>query len=253
MEDFMKILALDSSGLTASAAIVEDGVLTVEYTVTDKKTHSQTLLPMIDTIIQMLDIPMEELDAVAIAKGPGSFTGLRIGSATAKGLAFVLKKPIIPVPTVDALAYNLYGVQAIICPLMDARRNQAYTGLYTFEQTSGGMEFFVLCPQKAVFLEEILMQAEEFAIERQTGIIFLGDGVPVFRDQIARLITVPYSYAPQHVNLQRAGAVGVLGLFYYHRGLFEEASEYVPEYLRLSQAERKREEKFHIGQDMIEL
>lgn len=249
----MKILALDSSGLTASAAIVEDGVLTAEYTVTDKKTHSQTLLPMIDTIIQMLGIPMEELDAVAIAKGPGSFTGLRIGSATAKGLAFVLKKPIIPVPTVDALAYNLYGVQAIICPLMDARRNQAYTGLYTFEQTGGGMEFFVLCPQKAVSLEEILMQAEEFAIERQTGIIFLGDGVPVFRDQIAHMVTVPYSYAPQHVNLQRAGAVGTLGLFYYHQGLFEEASEYVPEYLRLSQAEREREEKFHIGQDMIEL
>ena len=140
----MKILAIDSSGLTASIAVLEDDLMIAEYTITHKKTHSQTLLPMLDTIVQTLQMDLEEIDAIAVAKGPGSFTGLRIGSATAKGLAFVLNKPIIPVPTVDALAYNLYGTTALICPLMDARRNQTYTGIYTFVQKEDIMEFEVV-------------------------------------------------------------------------------------------------------------
>jgi len=240
---FMKLLAIDSSGLTASAAIVEDGILTAEYTVTDKKTHSQTLLPMIDALVKMLGISLEELDGIAVAKGPGSFTGLRIGSSTAKGLAFVLDKPIIPVPTVDALAYNLYGTQAVICPLMDARRNQAYTGLYTFVQGKSEQEFTVLAPQRAVALEEILTDADRTAKERGTGIIFLGDGVSVFREQIEKMVAAPYSFAPEHLSRQRAGAVGSLGLCYYRRGIVEKAEDHAPEYLRQSQAERERGEK----------
>ena len=104
----MKILALDSSGLVASVAVVEDNQLLAEYTVNYKKTHSQTLLPMLDEIAKMMiELDLETIDAIAVAAGPGSFTGLRIGSATAKGLGLALKKPLIPVPTVDALAYNL--------------------------------------------------------------------------------------------------------------------------------------------------
>ena len=118
----MKILALDSSGLVASAAIVEDDVLIAEYTTDYKKTHSQTLLPMLDEIRQMIDLDLHTIDAIAISAGPGSFTGLRIGAATAKGLGLALKKPLIPVPTVDALAYNLYDSTGVICPMMDARR-----------------------------------------------------------------------------------------------------------------------------------
>ena len=128
----MKILALDSSGLVASAAVVEDDITIAEYTINYKKTHSQTLLPMLDELRRMTELDLHTIDAIAVAAGPGSFTGLRIGSATAKGLGFALDIPIIPVPTVDALAYNLYGSDKLICPLMDARRNQVYTGLYTF-------------------------------------------------------------------------------------------------------------------------
>ena len=100
----MKILAIDSSGLVASVAVVEDDNLLAEYTINYKKTHSQTLLPMIDTVAQMIELDLKTIDAIAVSAGPGSFTGLRIGSATAKGLALALEKEIISVPTVDALA-----------------------------------------------------------------------------------------------------------------------------------------------------
>ena len=104
----MKILGIESSSLVASVAVVSDDVLTAEYTVNFKKTHSQTLLPMIDEVMRMLEMDLETIDAIAVAGGPGSSTGLRIGSATAKGLGLAIKKPLIHVPTVDAIAYTLW-------------------------------------------------------------------------------------------------------------------------------------------------
>ena len=133
----MRILGIESSSLVASAAIVTDDILTAEYTVNFKKTHSQTLLPMIDEIVTMTETELGSIDAIAVSGGPGSFTGLRIGSATAKGLGLALKKPLIHVPTVDALAYNLWGAKDLVCPIMDAKRNQVYTGIYRMR---GGME-----------------------------------------------------------------------------------------------------------------
>ena len=117
----MKVLGIDSSGMVASVAVVEDDILFAEYTVNYKKTHSQTLLSMLSEIGDMISLDLNSLDAIAVAAGPGSFTGLRIGSATAKGLGLALDKPIIPVPTVDGLAYDLWGTDKIVCPLMDAR------------------------------------------------------------------------------------------------------------------------------------
>ena len=128
----MRILAIDSSGLVATVAVVEEeneiSKTIAEYTINYKKTHSQTLLPMLDEIVKMTDMNLDTIDAIAVAGGPGSFTGLRIGSATAKGLGLALKKPLIHIPTVDGLAYNLCYTDRIICPIMDARRNQD-TGL----------------------------------------------------------------------------------------------------------------------------
>ena len=133
----MRILALDSSGLVASVAVAEaDGKeeqLIAEYTVNYKKTHSQTLLPMLDEVAKMTELDMESIDAIAVAAGPGSFTGLRIGSATAKGLGLALNKPLIAVPTLEGLAYNLCGTEAVVCPIMDARRGQVYTVIYEFQ------------------------------------------------------------------------------------------------------------------------
>ena len=129
----MRVLGIESSSLVASVALVTDDILTGEYTVNFKKTHSQTLLPMLDEMAKLLELDLNTLDAVAVAGGPGSFTGLRIGAATAKGLGLALKKPLIHVPTVDALAYNMWGASGLICPIMDARRCQVYTGLYHLE------------------------------------------------------------------------------------------------------------------------
>ncbi|MBT9776267.1 tRNA (adenosine(37)-N6)-threonylcarbamoyltransferase complex dimerization subunit type 1 TsaB [Clostridium sp. MCC353] len=227
----MRILGIESSSLVASVAVVTDDILTAEYTVNFKKTHSQTLLPMIDEMMKLLEIEPETVDGIAVSGGPGSFTGLRIGSATAKGLGLALGKPLIHVPTVDAMAYNLYGSAALICPIMDARRNQVYTGLYRFET-----QFEIVkeqCPMDMGALAEELNGRGE-------RVIFLGDGVPVYREQIVKLLTVPFDFAPPHMNRQRAGAVAALGAVYYQEGKTETAAEHGPDYLRKSQAERER-------------
>lgn len=242
-DESMKIIALDSSGLVASAAILCDDTLLAEYTVNYKKTHSQTLLPMLDEIIRMTEFTLDEIDAIAVAEGPGSFTGLRIGAATAKGLGLVLNKPLIGIPTVDALAYHYYATDAMICPMMDARRNQVYTGLYEFEQTEKEPfgKFHVIEQQKAIAVEEMLQGINKHG--RKT--IFLGDGADVYQNQIINLAKVPISFAPPHLSKQRAGAVGALAIVYLKEGKTETAADHVPVYLRLSQAERERLQMQH--------
>lgn len=228
----MKILGLDSSGLVASVAVVEEENLLAEYTVNYKKTHSQTLLPMLDEIVKMTELDLQTIDAIAVAGGPGSFTGLRIGSATAKGLGFALGKPLIQIPTVDGLAYNLWGSQDLVCPLMDARRNQTYTGLYDF--CDGDMQ--VIVAQCAVGIDEIV----EIINQKKRSVVFLGDGVPVFCDFIKENCKVPYCFAPPHMNKQRGAAVAALAVRYFREGKIQTAAEHRPDYLRLSQAERER-------------
>ena len=231
----MKILGIDSSGLVASVAVTEDDNLLGEFTMNYKKTHSQTLLPMLDELAKMIELDLNTIDAIAVSGGPGSFTGLRIGSATAKGLGLALEKPLIHIPTVDALAYNLCGHRDMVCPLMDARRNQTYTGLYTFD----GNKMQVELAHCAVGIDEIVEKINE----KQRAVVFLGDGVPVFETYIREQINVPYTFAPAHVNKQRAAAVAALGEIYYKEGKTETAAEHRPDYLRLSQAERERMER----------
>ncbi len=228
----MKILALDSSGLTVSIAVAEDDILLGEYTVNYKKTHSQTLLPMLDEVARMIELDLETVDAIAVAAGPGSYTGLRIGSATAKGLGFALDKPLIHVPTVEALACNLWGCGDLVCPLMDARRDQVYTGLYRLIDHTPE----ALVGQCAVPVEEILASVNRYG----EPVVFIGDGVPVFADFLEESCEVPYSFAPLHMNRQRAAAVAWLGLQYAREGRLETAAEHSPDYLRMSQAERDR-------------
>lgn len=227
----MKILAIDSSGLVASVAIVTENKVLAEVTVNNKKTHSQTLLPMIDEIVRMADIDLQEVDAIAIAAGPGSFTGLRIGSATAKGLGLALKKPLISIPTVDALAYNLYGTERLICPIMDARRNQVYTGLYEYKHT----EFCIVEAQKVAEIDELAKEINQL----NRAVTFLGDGVEVYEEQLKQLLMVSADFAPLHVSKQRAASVGALGITYLLDGKTEDADSHEPVYLRLSQAERE--------------
>jgi len=243
----MKILGIDTTGQTASAALVEGDKLIAEFTMNYKLTHSQTILPMIADILERTETDKASIDCIACACGPGSFTGLRIGAATAKGFALALDKPIVAVPTLDALAYNVFETNKFICPIMDARRNQVYTGIYEFR----GNTMEVLEPQMAVDIEVI---AEKLC-ERQQDVIFLGDGVPVFKDKLCNGLMdklhdcgKEFYFAPAHVNKQRAGAVGALALRYLEEGKTETAEEHQPEYLRMAQAERERAEKLAKGE-----
>lgn len=229
----MKILGIESSGLVASAAVVVDDSLVAEFTVNNKQTHSQTLLPMIDQVVQMSGVALKELDAIAVAAGPGSFTGLRIGAATAKGLGLALDKPLISVPTLEGLAYRMAGADGLICPLMDARRNQVYTGIYRIKSN----QLLTVLPQEAVDIRDILKELEQY--EEKT--VFLGDGVPVHREMIEKEYSGEYQFAPLHLSRQSASAVAALGQIYFQQGKHETAAEHKPVYLRQSQAERERE------------
>ena len=234
----MKILGIDSSGLVASVAIVEDDRLVAEYNLQYKITHSQTLLPMLEEIRNRIHLDMQTIDAIAVAAGPGSFTGLRIGAATVKGLGLALGKPIIPVPTLEGMAYNCYGTDLLVCPIMDARRNQVYTGLYSFEKEDR-IRMKSVMEQTAVGFDELAAKLNVLGRE----VLFLGDGVPVFAEAMKELLRIPYHFAPAHMNRQRAASVAALGKEKFEQGIFEDAADHAPEYLRLSQAERERQEK----------
>lgn len=236
----MKILAFDSSGLVASVAIVQDDNLIAEYTTNYKKTHSQTLLPMLDEVVRMTETDKNSFDLLAVAAGPGSFTGLRIGSATVKGLALAWDIPVVAVPTLEALAYNAWGSRRIICPIMDARRRQVYTGLYRFDKDD---KMEVLMDQVPMDIDELI----EVLGDRGEEVLFVGDGIDVYADTIRQKMTVPFSFAPAHMNKQRAGSVAVAAKKRYEEGIYTSGDDFAPEYLRQSQAERERAERQKAG------
>ena len=227
----MKIIALDSSGLVASVALLEDTGLVGEYNIQYKKTHSQTLLPMLEELKDQVELELSTVDAIAIASGPGSFTGLRIGSATAKGLAYALQIPIIEIPTLQGLACNLYGTDKLVCPIMDARREQVYTGIYAFEKKENSGSTEGLHEPDSYIMKEILS-------DRPVSVAEIAQHCN--GEKLKELMKVPYQLAPAHMNRQRAAAFGVLAFDWYAEGRYVSAMEHAPEYLRLSQAERER-------------
>ena len=233
----MKILAIEGSGPVAGCALWENGTLTAEYSVQYKKKHSQSLVPMLKEMQEMVDLDLSSIDFIAVTKGPGSFTGLRIGAATVKGLGLALEKPVLPVPTVDSRACNLYGTDRVICPLMDARRQQVYTGIY---ENRDGLR--VLRPQCVTAFTEIAEELNRLGRE----VIFLGDGAPVNEGAMRELMRVPYLIAPAHLSRQRAASTAVRAAqIYAEQGeaALVTADDFRPEYLRIPQAERERGDK----------
>ena len=231
----MKILAIDSSAQVASVAVLSDNAVLAEYSVDYRKTHSQTLLPMIDEVLRMTETAKEDITAIAVAAGPGSFTGLRIGAATVKGLAMVWNVPIIPVSTVAGLACNLAGTDDLVCPLMDARRGQVYTGVYGFD----GSTIVEYVPDACMTIDPLIEKIN--ALGRK--VTFVGDALSVFQEKLKSSVTVPYSLAPVHLAKQSAASVGWLGVKLLAEGRTVSAEKFVPTYLRISQAEREREER----------
>ena len=232
----MKILGIESAALVASVAIIDENVTIAEYTTNFKQTHSETLLPMLNEIVKMTGVDLKELSAIAISGGPGSFTGLRIGAASAKGLGLALNLPLIHVPTLDAMALNIYSSNALIVPIMDARRNQVYTGIY---KNAG--KFEVIRESMAISIDELLdILRETDKEEKIERIVFLGDGVPVFREYIDENFEVAHDFAPANLNRQRASNIAMLGMEMFKEGKTMVSDDMRPEYLRKSQAERER-------------
>lgn len=232
----MKILGIESAALVASVAILDEDITIAEYTTNFKKTHSETLLPMLDEIIKMTGIDCSELSAIAVSGGPGSFTGLRIGAACAKGLGLALDLPLIHVPTLDAMALNIYSSDAIIVPIMDARRNQVYTGIY-----KNDCNLEIIKYSMAVAIDELFEILRDLDNKEEIKkIIFLGDGVPVFREYIDKNLEIAHDFASANLNRQRASNIAMLGLKMFKEGKSLLSDDMRPEYIRKSQAERER-------------
>ncbi|MCR4762546.1 MAG: tRNA (adenosine(37)-N6)-threonylcarbamoyltransferase complex dimerization subunit type 1 TsaB [Lachnospiraceae bacterium] len=240
----MKLLAIDTSGLVCAVAVIRDGVLLAEYRTQYKKTHSQMLMPMLDALAKAIDLEMNTLDYVAVAAGPGSFTGLRIGAATAIGLASALGIPIVPVSTLDALAWQLCGEEGVVCPLMDARRGQVYTGIYRFRRgprvdASAPFAMETIFTPTAVSVSEVADRLNDLG----EPAVFLGDGVPPAQETLSERLQVPYRFAPLWKNRQSAAALADLAARYAKEGKAVQADAFRPVYLRASQAEREAKEK----------
>lgn len=234
----MRLLAIESSAKTASVAILEDDLLLAEYTTNHKMTHSQTLLPMLDEIVKRIGADLSEMSAIAISKGPGSFTGLRIGSATAKGLGQALNLPIVEVPTLEGLAYNVAEYDGIVCPCMDARRNHVYGAIYTFSEGKVQTVVETCLVEAADFVKIVGEKASELGKKP----IFLGDGVSVVKPELANA-QYEYKLANANSNTHRAASVAQAGAVRFAAGQMVTAKEHVPDYLRPSQAEREMELK----------
>jgi len=231
----MKILAIESSGNVASVAIIEDDIAVAEYSTNFKLTHSQTLLPMIDEIVSRTGTDLKTIDAIAISEGPGSFTGLRIGSATGKGLALSLDIPVVNVPTLMAMAANFTEVSGVVCPIMDARRDQVYTGVY---EVGSDLPTNVI-EDSPMAITELIDKLNELGRD----VVFAGDGIPRFKEEIDKLLKVNYIYSNCQSNRQRATSVGFVGMKLFEQGKFINSDEHAPNYLRLSQAERELKER----------
>lgn len=228
----MKILALDSSAVVGSVALCEDTRMVAHYTLNTGNTHSQTLLPMIESALKSAEWEIDDLDLLAVSQGPGSFTGVRIGIATVKGLAFGKNIPCAGVSTLEALAYNLRYFNGILCPVMNARRAQVYNALFACRD--GVMTR--LCPDRAISIAEL---DEELAGMEQP-IYLVGDGYDITLRGLTKAEVMP---VPDELRYQSGYSVALCALAAYERGQAVDDATLAPVYLRPSQAERKRNER----------
>lgn len=228
----MKILALDSTAVVGTVALCEDERLIAHYTLNTGNTHSQTLLPMIESALSMAEWEIDDIDLFAVSQGPGSFTGVRIGVATVKGLAFGKNIPCVGVSTLEALAYNLRYRDGVICPVMNARRAQVYNALFSCKD---GV-LTRLCPDRAISISEL--DAELCSMDQPVYLV--GDGYDITLEGFIKTTAKP---VPEQLRFQSGYSVGLCGLEAYKRGEATDDASLAVVYLRPSQAERERNER----------
>ncbi len=227
----MRILAFETSAKAGSTALLEDGVLLAESYQNTGLTHSQTVLPMAENLLRSCNLTPQDLDAVAVAAGPGSFTGVRIGVAAAKGFAWGGELPCYGVSTLEAMALQLGATQGYVCAAMDARRNQVYNALFYVEEDILQRK----TEDRAISLEELSQDLSQLDGE----IYLVGDGAELayrtLKDKCPNL-----RLPPEHRRHQRAAGVALAAWQQYQQGVSADAAALTPNYLRLSQAERER-------------
>ncbi len=235
----MRVLCIDTATEAASCAVIEDNKLLGEITFNFGKQHSVILMSTIENLLSSLHMDIASIDGFVSSKGPGSFTGLRIGMATIKGMSFGSKKPFISVSTLDSLAYNLAFSGGIICPILDALRDNVYTALYKYE----GEELKRVSDYMVISIDELIG-----ILKHEELVYFIGDGVDKFKQTLKSNISCSL-FAPAHLNFARASSLGELGLKLFKEGLFEDLNSSTPIYLRKSQAEREYDKKMGLDKN----
>jgi tRNA threonylcarbamoyladenosine biosynthesis protein TsaB len=229
----MKLLAVDTSTQTGSVAVLDGDILLAEVAVTSVQTHAKRLMPAIDACLEMAGLRIVDCDAFAVTTGPGSFTGLRIGISTVKGLGFATKKPVTSVSTLDALAYQFPSFPHLVCPILDARKGQIYTALY---ECSNHMQW------KRV-IEDCAVEPRQWLEQIQHLCLFVGDGTLVYGELIQETVGSLAHFAPPYLNRVRASVVAYIGLKQILGGEVADVASLVPHYIRKSDAEIKRKKE----------
>jgi len=228
----LKVLAIETSTMAGSVALVDGDELVSEYLLNIDITHSERLLLAIDCVLRDTKMPVGEIDGFAISIGPGSFTGLRIGTSTIKGLAYAANKPVVGIPTLDAMAENISFTDYLICPILDARKKQVYTALYK-RGTKDRLE--KITPDLVINPSELLKKIQE-------RVVFLGDGLKVYHTLIKETLQDMALFAPLNLRLPRAANVAKLSLCQFKENNVLDLDTFTPSYVRPSEAEEKFKE-----------
>lgn len=230
----MRILGIDTATESASCAVIDDGKVLGEIVFNYKKQHSVILMEMIDSILKNLKLDIIDIDAFAVSEGPGSFTGLRIGAATVKGLSQGTGKPLVGISTLDSLAFNMAFTSGIICPIMDALRGNVYTALYEFD----GEVLVRKSDHLAISVDELI----ELLDGKNSPVCFIGDAVPLYRLKLSSSVREA-RFAPLHLNVAKAASLAELGRIKMENEGASDLHAFAPFYLRKPQAEREYEKK----------
>ena len=225
----MRLLSFESSAKAASVALTDGGALISQYTQSGGLTHSTTLLPMAKELLNNAGVSVSDIDAFAVACGPGSFTGIRIGISTVKGLALAGSKPCAGVSTLEAIAWHGVSARGYICPVMDARRSQVYNALFSIGEDGKPIR---ICADRAVSLEELSNDVTALG----SPVFLVGDGAVITAEYFEKN-GIPYLMAPENLRIQSAWGVAMASRY----AKFGTSQELLPVYLRLSQAERERQ------------
>ncbi len=223
----MLTLAIDTSSRTGSAALLSDKRVMAEFSYRTDAHHAATILLSIQRVLDFCELKVKDIDLIALTTGPGSFTGLRVGLSTVKGLALPFRTPVAGISTLEALAYNATPSRVDICPLLDAKKNEVYTAL--FKTGANGL------PEPKEF--ERVTEPLGFISRLSEDVLFLGDGVQKYADIIEESCPVKAYFAPEHLQFIRASAIGFLGIEKFNRAQTVNILTFIPQYLRLSQAE----------------